>query len=149
MARKIEPLHGLSAIITEKLPKKLSSRREWYSEGSDSGHRQRDSSGHSSSRTGSNVASLGEKKISKKGPLKDFFDESPKKKSKHLQTAPSYSFSTDGRNILLWIRYGAYVVFYDIDSDECEKYAANDVSLAAAGAKLYAVISSNENVFRL
>jgi hypothetical protein len=76
-------------------------------------------------------------------------DESPKKQSKHLRTAPSYSFSADGQSLLLWVRYGAHVVFYNISSEEVEKFAVNDVSFAAAGAKFYAVVSSNGNVFRL
>ena len=149
MVRQIEPLRQLSDIIKEKLHRNPSTRREWYQEITYRDHLERGSSGNSSSCTGSNSTSLGEKKSLKQGRLKDFFDESPKKQSKDLRTTPSYSFSADGQSLLLWTRHGAHVVFYDINSAEAENFPANDVSFAAAGAKFYAVISQNGNVFLL
>jgi hypothetical protein len=96
----------------------------------------------------SNSTGLSEKGLLKDGPLTKFFNESPKQGSK-LQTVKSYCFSADGQSLLLWVRYGAEVVFYDINSEEVKKWPAKDVSFAAAGAELYAVISSNRNVIHL
>jgi hypothetical protein len=143
-------------------------RREWQQQPIYTDHQQKDSSDISSifsrGNSVSNSTSLSEKdslKIrrkpltrrewqqqtslsekDKKGLLTEFFNESPKTKS--------YCFSADGQSLLLWIRYGAEVVFYDISAGGFEKWPAKDViSFAAAGAKLYAVISSNGNVIHL
>jgi hypothetical protein len=93
----------------------------------------------------SNSISLSEKNSVRKGPLTDFFDE-PAQRSNGLRVAPSYCFSADGQNLLLWMRYGSQVVFYDLNSGGVKKFPATDVNFAAAGAKLYAVISSKGNV---
>ena len=132
--------------MSEKLYKKPSAQREWYQDTTDSDHQKGSSSGTSSSRAGSNVVSLNENTITKQGFLKDFFDESSKKQSKQPRAKPLYAFSADGQSILLWIRYGACVSFYDIDSGENERKPANDVEIAAAGTNIYAFTSRHGNV---
>lgn len=131
--RQIEPLRRLSDTIEEKLRRK--SPR----------HEPRNPSISESSISIISTVSV-EKDSLKKGPLTDFFGQYTESR---LQTVKSYCFSADGQSLLMWIRCGAHVAFYDISSGGVEKFSAKDVLFAAAGAKFYAVLSSYGNVVHL
>lgn len=78
----------------------------------------------------------------RQGQLKEFFGEVPRKLT-------LYSFSADGRTLLLWTRYGDHVIPYDITSGQHKKFPAFYVGFVAGGADGYAVVSIKGTVLTL
>lgn len=135
--RQIEPLRLLSDTIEEKLRRK-----------SPKPESKKPSTRTSSTGSVDTGPNYNNKDSFRKGQLTEFFDQCTERPSK-LQTVKSYCFSADSQSLLLWIRCGAKIVFYDISSGGIEKFPAKGVSFAAAGAKFYAVLSSDGNVVHL
>lgn len=76
---------------------------------------------------------------------KDSADSFHKKKL-YKNARPSYSFSTDGRSLLLWARDTDNIVVYDVRSGNSRTFCAVDIHLAAGGANIYAVVSKTISV---
>jgi nucleoside phosphorylase len=72
--------------------------------------------------------------------------DSYNKKKSYKNARPSYSFSADGRSLLLWARDADNIVLYSVQSANIRVFSAGDVHFAAGGANLYAIISKMGNV---
>jgi hypothetical protein len=151
--RQVEPLRELSGAIKIRLQRRrtnqpsmplLPASSSTSVAGRSSSNASSDSTRHSRRTSSFNRTSISDKGTVISGELNTFFVEGASKPMKGRVT--NYCFSADGKSLLMWDRSEPAIAVYDVDTGNVEKHPARYVTFAAAGSKLFGIISQEKNV---